>query len=168
MTRKRTFSAVVAVVVAVILVFTLVDSGADARRRRRHHRPTPTPVVIPTPTPPISPTPIASPTGTPSTPVPTNTTIDNVRKSVSNGQIVVVSGHLSTPNSACVANRPVAVIWGPDTAQQNPYGNGTTDASGNFAVAGSAPDGSFITIQIESEQRGGVNCERAVFFGQIP
>jgi hypothetical protein len=90
----------------------------------------------------------------------------SLEKTVVAGQITAISGKIAS-NPTCIPNRTVDILWGPDTAQQNTFGGGTTDSGGEFNVTGSAPDGSFITIQVEEVTIGETHCKRGAFFGQL-
>ena len=137
MNGRKLGRSIIAVFVAAVLVVGIVDVDADAKKRRRRKGAKNTEVVQ-----------------------------GSLQKTVVDGQITAISGKIAS-NPKCLPARDVAILWGPDTAQQNPFGTGTTDEDGDFAVSGTAPDGSFITIQVEEVQRGETLCKRGAFFGQI-
>lgn len=134
---RRLGRSVIAVLVAALLVIGFVDGDADARKRKRRKGAKNTEVVQ-----------------------------GSLQKTVVDGQITSISGKIAS-NPKCLPDRTVAILWGADTAEQNPFGTGTTDADGNFTVAGTAPDGSFITIQVDEIRRGETLCKRGAFFGQL-
>jgi hypothetical protein len=89
-----------------------------------------------------------------------------VQATTANGQITAITGRADS-KARCEPNRTVDVLWGPDTAQQNAFGNGTTSADGSFSVSGTAPAGSFITVQVNEVKVGKTLCKRGAFFGQL-
>lgn len=83
------------------------------------------------------------------------------------GQVTRIVGAITSNKEQCVPGRPVDVTFGPSQSLQQPYGSGTTDASGRFDVSGSAPDGSFFTIYVQKARIDKLVCKGKAAFGQF-
>jgi hypothetical protein len=84
-------------------------------------------------------------------------------------QVTKIRGVIASAKSKCLVGRAVDVQWSPNTTLQSPFGTGTARPmrKGTSRCPGSAPFGSYYSIDIAKLVTGNTACRSTAKYGQL-